>query len=93
MKPTLKEYIEQNPLNHSSDPMKQYDETIFNLYECLDEIGFQGQMGYKDRRLLKSWLSTTGESEELIKKLVRQALKHPHYSNQQLDNKQKNRSN
>jgi len=82
MKPTLKEYIEQNPLNHSSDPMKQYDETIFNLYECLDKIGFQGQMGYKDRRLLKSWLSTTGESEELITKLVRQALKHPHYSNQ-----------
>ena len=57
---TLKEYIGGNPLRYEKSPMTQYDETIFQLYECLDAIGFAGRMGYKDRALLKAWLAQIG---------------------------------
>ena len=75
----LKEYIEQNPLKPLRDPMEKYAETMSALYTCLDEIGFQGQMGYKDRALLREWLATIGEPMKEIEQHVREAIKHPHY--------------
>ena len=76
---TLQEYIEQNPLKPLKGSMEKYDETIYQLYTCLDAIGFQGQMGYKDRALLREWLSTIGEAEKEIVMYVREAIKHPSY--------------
>jgi len=76
---TLKEYIENNPLKPLKGPMEKYAETMTALYTCLDEIGFKGQMGYKDRALLREWLATIGETPKEIEMYVREALKNPHY--------------
>ena len=76
---TLQEYIEKNPLKPLKGAMEKYDETIWNLYNCLDEIGFQGKMGYKDRALLREWLATIGEPMKDIEQYVREAIKHPSY--------------
>ena len=78
-KVSLQEYIENNPVSHVSSPISQYDETIFQLYECLDAIGFAGKMGYKDRALLKSWLSQIGLPMKEVEGHVLKARKHPHY--------------
>ena len=78
---TLKEYIDGHPLRYEKSPMSQYDETIFQLYECLDAIGFSGRMGYKDRALLKAWLTQIGLPMKEVEKYVREAIKHPAYQN------------
>ena len=80
MKITLREYIEKNTLTPIASPIRQYDETNYQLYDLLDAIGFAGKMGYNDRALIREWLSQIGLPMKEIELHVREALKNPHYS-------------
>lgn len=76
---TLQQYIKNNPVAFTNNPMMQYEETLWHLYNCLDAIGFEGRMGYKDRALLREWLVQIGLPMDEVKQHVRTAIKHPHY--------------
>ena len=77
----VKEYIEKNPLQNTGlKHLRLMDEAYWQLFELLDAVGYSGRMGYKDRELVRQWITCLGVPYEEATQYVRESLKNPHYN-------------